>query len=198
MKRVKVIGLLGGIGSGKSTVAREFARRGCPVIDADAIGHELLDAEPHRTRLVETFGEEIIGAEGRVDRRALADCAFASAEAVATLNGILHPPIRQRCQEEIGRHQAKGRGPAIVLDAPLLVEAGLADACDVLVFVECDRSRRFERWARGDRDRAAALEKRENFQISLDMKRQMADYIVGNNSGLSAITEQVARILSAL
>jgi len=198
LERVKVIGLLGGIGSGKSTVAREFARRGCPVIDADAIGHELLDAEPHRTRLVETFGEEIIGAEGRVDRRALADRAFASAEAAATLNGILHPPIRRRCLEEIDRCRARGRGPAIVLDAPLLVEAGLAEACDVLVFVDCDRRRRVQRWARGDPHRTAALEKRENFQISLDMKRQMADYVVGNNSGLSAITEQVARILSAL
>jgi len=191
---MKVIGLLGGIGSGKSTVARVFAEQGCVVVDADRIGHELLDVEPWRGRLVEAFGAEIVGGDGRIDRGVLADRAFASAEEVGRLNGILHPAIVRRCLEAVERHRAEGRARAVVLDAPLLVEAGLRGVCDVLVFVACEARKRSERAG----DRLEGMKKREKFQISLDSKREIADYTIDNNSGVSAIGEQVARILSAL
>lgn len=153
-----VVGLVGRMAAGKSTVARLFAARGAHVIDADAIAHEVLDEPEVRRAVVARFGAGVAGADGRMDRRALADVVFAgdaAAEAaLADLEAIVHPRVRRRMEAALAalrQAETAGGGPAVtVLDVPLLVQAGWAGACDRIVVVECEepvRRRRLE--ARG-------------------------------------------------
>jgi dephospho-CoA kinase len=191
-----LIGIIGGIASGKSTVAAEFAKLGCAVIDADAIVHELLREDAVRDEAVRIFGPGVLNACGEADRERLATIVFADARRLSALNGILHPRVLQRTTELIARYNGDSRIKAVVLDMPLLVEVGWADRCDRVVFVECDRKRRAERARRkgllDDRD----IEIRENSQISLDKKATLADIIVNNNSDFSALVRQINEIFS--
>ncbi len=193
-KNKPIIGILGGIGSGKSTVAAEFGKCGCVVIDADAIAHRLLDEPKIKEQIVEFFGGGILSVDGAVDHSKLARDAFADGEKVDKLNCILHPGVLAGIEQKIEEIQGSAEAKAIVLDMPLLVEVGWNKRCDTLVFVECDRKKRGERTEKSGLLGAGELEKRENFQISLDSKAAIADNTVDNNSDLSALTRQVAEI----
>jgi len=148
-----VVGLVGKMAAGKSTVARMFAALGARVIDADALAHEVLDEPAVRRAVVDRFGAGACGADGRVDRRRLASVVFgegaAAAAALADLEAIVHPRVRGRMEAELAdqrRAEAAGGEPrVVVLDVPLLVQAGWADACDVVVAVECDEATRERR-----------------------------------------------------
>ena len=189
-----LIGILGGIGSGKSTVAAEFGKCGCVVIDADAIAHRLLDEPEIKEQIVEFFGEGILSIDGTVDHSKLAREAFADGEKIDKLNGILHPAVLAEVEQIIEENQGTAEVKAIVLDMPLLVEIGWDKRCDTLVFVECEREKRGERTEKSGLLEAGELEKRENFQNSLDSKAAIADNTVDNNSDLSALARQVAEI----
>lgn len=193
-----VIGILGGISSGKSTVAAEFAKLGCAVVDADAIAAELLQRGDVKERLVQSFGKAICTEEGLIDRARLADIIFKGRQYVTRINEIIHPLVFDRTKELIAEYTDRGEVNAIVLDVPLLAEAGWTDLCDVLVFVDADAETRIRRVRERGRWNEGQLKKREKFQISLDRKAQMAHYIVRNNSDLSALAGQVARIFSTL
>ena len=193
-----VIGILGGICSGKSTVAGRFGQLGCGVIDADAIAHELLENSDIKKEIKEAFGGEVFDGAGRVDREELAQRVFEDKEAVAKINGIIHPPVLAGCAELMAEFNKKSDIKAIVLDIPLLLETGLLEECNKLVFVECEAEIRALRAAKKGRFLKKQLKKRENFQISLDKKKKIADYIVDNNSGLSATAEQVDRIFTII
>jgi dephospho-CoA kinase len=197
VKSIPVIAIVGGIGSGKSTVAAEFARLGCAVLDADRMAHELLADPIVQQELVSCFGPGIRDERGRIDRKKLAGEAFARLENVHTINGILHPRVMEQCLRQIEQCRRNPACRGVVLDAPLLLEAGWEGQYDWLVFVECPPEIRTVRAARkglGPED----IKKRENFQISLDKKRAMAHYIVQNNSDVFAITEQVGRIFATM
>ena len=193
-----VIGILGGICSGKSTVAREFGRLGCGVIDADAIAHELLENSDIKKEIKEAFGDEVFDGAGRVDREELARKVFEDKEAVAKVNRIIHPPVLARCDELTAEFNRRSDIKAIVLDIPLLAEAGWLQQCDKLVFVACKEEIRARRAAQKGRFSKNQLKKRENFQIFLDKKKKIADYMIDNNSGLSATAEQVERIFTII
>lgn len=158
-----VVGLVGRIASGKSTVAREFAALGAQVIDADRIAHDVLDEPEVRRGIAGRFGGQVLAADGRVDRRALAAAVFGPAAdggptadgakggGISDLEAIVHPRVRCRIREELARARAAGDGAGprvVVLDVPLLVQGGWADACDRLVVVECADAIRRERLAR--------------------------------------------------
>ena len=176
-----VVGLVGRMAAGKSTVARMFATLGAHVIDADALAHEVLDEPEVRRAVASRFGAGTLDPDGRVSRRALAEVVFGAgpdaAVALADLEAIVHPRVRARMEAALAAHrqaEAAGDGPrVVVLDVPLLVQAGWAAACDRLVVVECDeavRRRRLEArgvapgqqaardraWDRGGAPRAAA------------------------------------------
>lgn len=190
-----LIGIIGGIASGKSTVAAEFEKLGCAVIDADAIVHELLREDEVRDELVEFFGPGILDTCGQVDRRQLAAVAFADVQRLSALNKVIHPRVLGRTERLIAQYNTDRHTRAIVLDMPLLVEVGWADRCDRVVFVECDRKRRVERARRkGLDDRDIGI--RENSQISLDKKAKLADSIVDNNSDFSTLVRQIKAIFS--
>jgi dephospho-CoA kinase len=196
--RKPIIGILGGIGSGKSTVANEFAKLGCAVVDADKIAHRLLDEAGVREEIVGLFGREILDPAGRIDRGKLAKIVFADPEKLSLLNKTVHPLVLEETEQLIRRHNGQSRVKAIVLDMPLLLEVGWEKGCDRLIFVECDpwiRAQRAKKMGIFDENQ---LKVRENSQISLDKKVGVADNIIENNSGFSALVRQVANIFSSV
>ena len=190
-----VIGILGGIGSGKSTIAAEFAKLGCKVIDADRIAHELLQEPPVREKVVSLFGQAVLDSSGKIDRRKLAEIVFADGHMLASLNRIIHPLVLQRTQELIEQSKSQNQVKAIVLDMPLLVEVGWHKKCSKLIFVDCEQKLRQERAKKKGFDKKQ-IKIRENFQISLDNKESLADNTIENNSDFSAIAKQVTGIFS--
>ena len=190
-----VIGILGGIGSGKSTIAAEFAKLGCKVIDADKIAHELLQEPPVREKVVSLFGKAVLDSSGKIDRRKLAEVVFAEDHMLASLNRVIHPLVLQRTQVLMDRFKRQNQVKAIVLDMPLLVEVGWHKRCDKLIFVDCEQNLRRERAKKMGFDKKQ-IKIRENFQISLDNKASLADNTIENNSDFSAIAKQVTEIFS--
>lgn len=150
-----VVGLVGKIGAGKSTVARRLAEHGAEVIDADRIARAVLDEPDARDEIVARFGPEVIGADGRVHRDSLASRVFgptpAHAEALDALEAIVHPRVRARIEAALAaarsREAAGGVPIVMVLDIPLLVQAGWAAECDRLIHVECEDAERRRRLA---------------------------------------------------
>ncbi len=191
-----VIGILGGICSGKSTVAGEFAKLGCKVIDADKIAHELVQKEAVREKIVGLFGRAILDSAGQIDHRKLADVVFADAEKLLSLNKITHPFVLERAEELIRQYNQQSQVKAIVLDMPLLVEVGWAERCDKLVFVDCRQELRADRAKKMGIFDENQIKIRENFQISLDKKVDIADNAINNNSEFSALVSQVVSIFS--
>ena len=190
-----IIGILGGIASGKSTVAAEFVKLGCKVIDADKIAHEVLEEKTVKEKILESFDPTILDQEGKINRRKLAEIVFADAEKIALLNTIIHPLVLERADKLIKKYNKQNQVRAIVLDIPLLVEVGWHERCDKIIFVDCEpelRAKRAEKMGFNKNQ----LKNRENFQISLDKKVKLTDNIIENNSGFSALVRQVADIFS--
>jgi len=194
--RKPIIGILGGVGSGKSTVAAEFAKLGCKVIDADKIAHELLDKKTVQDRIVALFGKNILDSSGKIDHKNLADVVFADADKLSSLNKIIHPLVLERAEELIRQYNRQNEVKAIVLDMPLLVEVGWARRCDKLIFVDCKRQLRVDRAKKMGVFDENQVKIRENFQISLDNKANLTDNIIDNNSDFSALARQVTDIFS--
>ncbi len=198
-KRKKpVVGIVGGIASGKSVVAAEFGKLGCAVIDADAIAREALDAPSIQEAIVAQFGPGVLSTDGGIDRQALAKIVFSDATKLEALNGIIHPVVFQRTEQLIAQYQNEPDVKAVVLDMPLLVEVGWADRCDRIVFVQCNRDRRIERARQGRSMDEQEVKIRENFQISLDTKAALADNSIDNNSGFSTLVRQIEIIFSEM
>jgi len=194
-RKKPIIGIIGGIASGKSTVSNEFAKLGCTVIDADAIAHELLDNEKVKKDIIAAFGLEILDSSGKIDRKKLAGIVFSDPDKISLLNGILHPLVLKQMEERIERYNHQNRIKAIVLDMPLLVEVGWVSRCDRLIYVDSKEEIRAKRAKEMGFDKNH-LKNREKFQISLDNKAQLADNTIENNSDFSALVRQVADIFS--
>jgi len=204
-----IIGILGAIGSGKSTVAAEFAKLGCKVIDADKIAHELLDEPTVKAKVVGLFGQDILDSAGNastslsmkgstslsIDREKLAEVVFTDADKLSSLNEIIHPLVLQRAQELIKQYDCQNQVKAIVLDMPLLIEVGWDKRCDKLIFVDCEQKLRLDRAKKLGFDKNQ-VKIRENFQISLDNKANLADNTIENNSDFSVLAKQVVNIFS--
>ena len=193
-----MIGILGGMYSGKSTVAAELAKLGCAVIDADSISHQLLEEKDVLKKVVRIFGKEILDDKGKIDRSALANRVFGDPAKLAILTGILHPLIMVRVEQLIAQYSPQPTIRAIVLDIPLLVEVDWEKRCDHVIFVDCAPPIRLERAKNKGVFEADQLKIRENLQISLDKKKRIADNIVDNNSDLSGLSKQIASIFSTI
>jgi len=193
-----IIGILGGICSGKSTVAGEFAKLGCKVIDADKIAHELLDRKDIKEIVVSLFGQAILNSEEKIDSKKLADIVFSDADKLSSLNKIIHPFVLERAEELIEKYNGQSQVKAIVLDMPLLVEVGWDKRCDKLIFVDCKRQLRINRAKKKGVFDENQVKIREIFQISLDNKVAITDNTIDNNSGFSALAKQIAVIFSCI
>jgi dephospho-CoA kinase len=195
-RKKPIIGILGGIASGKSTVAGEFGKLGCAVVSADAIAHELLQEKPVREEIVRLLGPEVLNTCGEIDRRRVADVVFADERKLAALNKVIHPRVLERTEELVAQYRCCAHVRAIVLDMPLLIEVGWADRCDRLVFVKCERERRAARAKQVGLLDEQEIKNRENFQISLDKKAQLADNTIDNNSDFLTLVRQIKEIFS--
>ena len=180
---MKIIGLVGGVASGKSLAANMLVELGAVHLDADRTGHAVLaeDADV-RQALIDRWGNAVLDADGRVDRRAVAQRVFAKSDAGTAdrkfLEDLLHPRIRQRLNTERDDAVATGK-PAIVLDAPLLLEADWGSLCDIVLMIDSPRKLRLQRaatrgWTEADFDR------REASQWPPDEKRRHADVVIPN------------------
>jgi dephospho-CoA kinase len=191
-----IIGILGGIASGKSTVAAEFAKLGCKVIDADKIVHELLQKTVVKDKVIGLFGQAILDSAGKIDHRKLAEVVFTDADKLSSLNKIIHPLVLERTEELVELYNRQGGIKAIVLDMPLLAEVGWAERCDKLIFVDCKPKLRIERAKKMRGLDENQIKIRENFQISLDNKATIADNSIDNNSDFQALVRQVFDVFS--
>ena len=174
-----VIGLAGGIGSGKSALAAAFGRAGCAVIDSDAEARRALQSPEVARELVKWWGSGVLDPRGGVDRAAVARHVFGQPAERARLEGLIHPRIRRTraaAQEEARRAGA----PAIIYDAPLLFEVGIDAVCDAVVFVDCPRETRLERLKKSRGWDDAELTRREAAQLPLEEKRSRSRFVVQN------------------
>ncbi len=196
-RRLPVIGLAGGIGAGKSTVAKSFERHGCFVIDSDARAKAALDRPEVRDTLVKWWGDSILSADGRADRSKIAAIVFADPEQRARLEQLVHPIVREDRAAMIREALAAG-SRAVIVDAPLLFEAGVDTECDCVVFVDAPREQRLERVQQTRGWDEQELNRREASQLPLDDKRLRSRHIVENSGKLGGIDAQVGRILASI
>jgi dephospho-CoA kinase len=181
MFHTAVLGLLGGIGSGKSTVAAFLSEQGAIVLDADAIAHDLLTDPSIITEVTAAFGRDVMSTNGSVDRAALGSIVFSdiSSNKLSVLEEIIHPRVRQVILDELARAKRINH-PLVVLDIPLLLESPLLQECHRLLFVDTSRKNRLERVAMRDWDESE-FNRREALQASLELKEERADDTVLNN-----------------
>lgn len=193
-----VIGIVGGIGAGKSTVAGELAALGCGRIDADKIGHDLLTEQDVKDAIRANWGGEIFDPSGSIDRSKLAARVFDDPAELTLLNEIMQPRIRLRMQQQIEGLLVRPDVPAVVMDAAIMLEAGWNDLCTHLIFVEAPddvRAGRVQRSRGWDR---ATWQQREKSQISLDRKLRRCYFNVDNSSSVSYLREQVRQIFNQI
>jgi dephospho-CoA kinase len=199
MKAVKgdklVVGLLGGIGSGKSQVAAAFARHGARVIAGDQLGQAALRDPDIRVRIASRWGQGIVDEKGEIDRRRLAAIVFADPAQRKALEAITHPWIRQRIRAELDEAGKDPRVLFIVLDAAIMLEAGWNDVCDRLVYIDAPRAMRLERVAQQRGWSEKEVDAREQAQLPLTDKAVRADHKVDNSASLEHLNRQVNDLL---
>jgi dephospho-CoA kinase len=183
-RRIPVIGVVGGIGSGKSAVTRWVAERcNVLVVDADQLGHQALRFDDVKSALRQRFGDGIFDESGEVRRGALARCVFGDSDqqraARHDLERIVHPVIERQAVELIDQAAREGR-EAVLLDAAVLFEAGWQNRCDAVVFVEAPDDVRQRRVAARNGWSPAELRRRESSQLGLKEKRERSDRIISN------------------
>lgn len=194
MARKPILGLLGGIGSGKSAVARLLGERGGLAINADAIAHEALRDPVVKAKVVERFGQGVLGAGGEIDRRELAVPVFSSEAARRELEAMVHPWVKDRVLEMTAGAQDDPAVKFVVLDAPVMLEAGWNDVCDHLLYIQVPRDVQLARLApRGWT--AEQLVARERTQLPAFEKARRADAIVDNGESLDATARQLDVLL---
>jgi dephospho-CoA kinase len=202
--RVPIVAIVGGIGSGKSFLARLLQARhpeAVRVIDGDTIGHEVLNEETVREKIRTEFGLSVFEPDGRINRRAVAQRVFGSGEdetaARRRLEAIVHPRIAEHAEQQIAEARATPAVRLVLLDAALVLEAGWRTWCDAVIFVDSPFSQRSARvQTRGWSE--AELRSRESSQLSLDVKRMEADYVIDNSNGPQFALDQLERIVASL
>ena len=193
-----IIGLTGGIGCGKSSVARILESLGAAVVDSDRLSHEQLGDPEVIAILRGWWGDSVFRPDGGVDRKAVAAIVFDDPGELARLEGLLYPRIKRRREELMAAYYADPSVPAIVLDSPKLREAGLHGLCDAVLFIDANFETR-ARWLAASRGwTASELTRREKLLEPLDMKRSSADHVVKNNSDIDDLRSEIERVFSAV
>lgn len=198
LNKKPVIGLAGGVGSGKSLIGRQFVELGCVLFNADTVAKDQYKKAEIKQQLVSWWGEDVIRPDGGVDLKKVGALVFGDQAERERLEGLIHPLVDAERKIFIERANKDEQVKGIVLDVPLLFEVGVDRQCDAVVFVDTALETRIERVisSRGwDREE---LIKREKNQFALDMKRQAADYIVDNNSSVSESFAQVENVFKQI
>ena len=195
---MKKVGLTGGIGSGKSTVARMLGDAGFAVVDADQIARDIMEpGSPVLGEVAAEFGADLIGADGALNRGELARRAFATTEDTKRLNAITHPAIRAESERRFAAAEAAGE-QAVIYDMPLLVDLGLNQDMDLTVVVDVDKDERIRRLvAKRGLDEADARARMAQ-QIDDEARLAAADVVIDNNGPLDALEPQVAALIKKI
>jgi dephospho-CoA kinase len=195
---MRVYGLTGNIGSGKSTVAAMFREAGIPVLDADRISREVTaPGSPAFREIVEEFGPGILGPGGAIDRGRLAELVFSDPARRARLEAITHPAILSAMKESLGRISREGHAVAIV-EAALIHESGRKGLFEAVISVRCDTEEQLRRLAvRGGMTREQA-EARAAAQMGAGEKARASEYVIDNSGNLEATRRQVERLVGIL
>jgi dephospho-CoA kinase len=195
---VRLVGLTGGIASGKTTFAAALRARGVPVVDADALARAAVaPGSPGLAEVVRAFGSGVLAADGGLDRKALAAVVFADAGARRRLEAITHPAVRRAMAEETARLAAEGH-PLAFYDTPLLYEVGLEALLDSVVVVWAPREVQRERLVRRDALSPEAAEARLAAQLPIDEKAARADFVVENAGPVDDLEAKADRLLADL
>jgi len=190
---VLLVGLTGGIGSGKSTVARMLEERGAVVFDADLLAREAVEPGTQgHTAVIERFGADVLAPGGELDREALASIVFADPSARRDLEQIVHPEVRRLFAEGSEAYHDTDR--IVVFSAPLLVESGMHTAFEILVVVSATVATQIERLMRQRGMSEAAIRARIDAQAPLEDKAAVADFLVDNEGTLAELQSQVERL----
>ena len=194
----KVLGLTGGIASGKSTADHFFQKQGLPLIDSDQIAHQILTPGQEGYNLVvEKFGPGFLTATKEIDRRRLGQTVFSDQSRLQTLNDITHPLIFREIEDRIAQNK-RMKKPLVIVDAPLLFETGGQSYCDQTLLLAVPEQIQLERLqARDGLDEAEALKKIHS-QMPLAQKEKLADYVVTNTGTISELENKLAQLLLEL
>jgi dephospho-CoA kinase len=178
---VKTIALTGGIASGKSTVSEMLRRHGAAVIDADAVAREVVEpGRPALLEIVTTFGPDVVGDDGSLDRKALGDIVFSDENARIRIEEITHPRIRER-MAELSQAAARSSPPLLVHDIPLLFETGRHRDYNGVLVIYIPRALQLERLISREGFSSAEAEQRVGAQLPIDEKRDKATWVIDNS-----------------
>jgi dephospho-CoA kinase len=195
---VKLIGLTGGIASGKSAVSAILRRLGAQVIDADALARKIV--EPHQpawNEIVQTFGDNVLQADNTLDRRKLRKIVFDNPEARKQLEAITHPKIRKLAEQKIKDYAANGAS-LVAYEAPLLFETKIHLWLRPVILVACDTKTQKQRLEERDNLSESEIEQHLGAQMSLEEKRKLADYVIENNGSLMELENKVKALVETV
>jgi dephospho-CoA kinase len=195
---VKLVGLTGGIASGKTTVAKILERLGAAIVDADVLSREVV--EPGQAAwqdIVTTFGREVLQSDQTLDRQKLRAIIFNNPNARKQLEAIIHPRVRALAAQRIREHTEAGYA-VVVYVVPLLFEGNLQDGLRPVILVACDVNVQRQRLAQRDQLDRTAAQKHIDAQMSLEEKRRLADYVIENNGSLADLERQVREVLAKI
>ncbi len=194
-----IVGLTGGVATGKSLIAGELKRLGAFIIDADTIGHELLEpAEAAYSEIVEEFGPGILSLDGRIDRPALGKIVFTDRSRLDRLNSITHPRIIEKIKKEIEVLSSRRPKPIIVVNAALLIESGHYREMDAVVVVDTAEAEQVRRSVERDGVEEAQVRSRIAAQMSAAEKAAHADIVIDNNGTVEEVLEKTRALYEEL
>ncbi|MDB4349714.1 dephospho-CoA kinase [Omnitrophica bacterium] len=193
MKRPFIIGVTGGLGTGKSTVARIFGALGAKIVDADRIAHEvMLPGKAVYKKVISIFGADILRKDRKIDRKRLGKIIFSDKKKRQILNSLIHPEVIKEIGVLINKRRSSGR--IHIIDVPLLIESGLLDVVDRLIVVTAQRKTQIKRCMKKWDLKRIDVEKRIRSQMPLKRKRQLADFIIDNNGSFHSTKKEVEKI----
>lgn len=195
---MKLVGLTGGIASGKSTVAKILQSLGAAIVNADDLAREVVEPGHEAWKeIVASFGTDILQSDQTLDRQKLRTLIFNQPEARKRLESIIHPRVRALAEERIRQYAAAGY-PVVIYEVPLLFEGNLQEWLRPVILVACDVETQTARLQKRDHLTAADAEKHIAAQMSLKDKRRLADYVIENNGSLEDLERQTRQILEEL
>jgi dephospho-CoA kinase len=197
-RRFLLVGLTGGLATGKSTVSEIFRGLGCIVLDADVLAREVVEpGQPALATIAAEFGPDVLRPDGTLDRKRLGAIVFAQPERRRRLEAITHPAIRDRFLERLAELDAQGFEGIVIWDAPVMIESGNYKGMDRLVVVIADDATQRQRALARDGDRADA-ERRIASQMPLAEKAALADYVIDNSGDRAATLARTHEVHAAL
>ena len=194
---MKVLGLTGNIGCGKSSVSNIFIENNIDVVDADIVARQIFDDKDLLNKVFSTFGDTIKNADGTLNRKALGNIVFNDDEKLIELNNLTHPQIKENILSEVSEYKNQGK-KIVVIDAALLIEDDYLPHIDKLLLVTCKKDIQIERIKNRDNCTEEEAVSRINSQMSQEDKSKFADYIIDNSGSPEELKQKVLEFINVL